>query len=254
MNTITTIDQNWLARTNPKEDWSTAKHILDYTTNNGGYATIFQVAHDAIKLGNELNKDAGTDPSKLFTRLESDLSTTISVLPILRLPGTTSAANKSIEDLKVDTGVSFGRKAIDAVRTTSDCIATYFQSAAIFTTHPVIKVSGQITELAANALGIPTAMNDYCKAVAYEEHSTGEVKKAFEHSRDYYFLCFARNMACTISGALGVILYATGAPLLSAIALTVISLAAGIFETMRDVKKEAGKHSIIDMDKEIQVI
>lgn len=243
---VTEIDSKWLANKNPKAGLSPMEHFIDYTNNNGGYHPALRAIHDTVRLGNTISN--GT-----FPHLEAKLGATVGVLPLLTIPSATVSTLKSFSDLTYETGVDFSRKAMNAIRLTADCISAFSWSATLFTSNPSVKTTAEIMDLTASTVGLQTTAANYHKALELESLATGDAKAALAHSKNYYFLAMAKNIASVAIGIFGLIMLITGFQILSALALIALSLAATTFEMMRDVQKQTGPYPLIDFDREVRL-
>lgn len=240
---MTTITQNWLNE-NANVDQHYMSHLVNYTDSATGAKTCMETLQKSIQLIGEIR------PMEGLRRWDSMLGTGISAFTLTFLPGATQDAVHSLGAVNQEEG----RTVWNAIRDTSDAIISYCSCATLFSQNPLIGRVSQIAEGIYDSTDLHLSYSDYYKAAEMEEHATGEVKKVFSHSKDYYWLRIARAVVSIAAMILGLFLVISGVQWISGIALIALSLASSLFAILRDTHKNSGKYSVIGFDHRVQVM
>lgn len=249
-NTAIRIDENWLNENrNEKADQTFLTQFSEYTGRVIGALRTLQVTKGCAKLRNNI----GLSPSPVAASLENSAGVAISALGIVRLPSATQDAVKAVAALNQDDGIPVERKVGKAVRDTMDAISAWVYAFIFFTGNLAFLGVARVSDLANDGADLGISAADYNKAVQCEAAASGDVKKVFTHTKNYNMLRIAKAVASLASAVFALILFLTGAQLVSVIALTLLSITTALFAIRRDLYKEEGPHPIINFDRSVIV-
>lgn len=247
-NTAIRIDDHWLNENqNEKVDQTFFTRFTEYTGKAIGALRSLQVIKGSAKLRNEI----GRSPSSIATGLEGNTGVAISALGIVRLPSVTQDAVRAVVALNQDDGVSVDRKIGKAIRDTMDAVSAWVYASIFFTGNLAFLGVAKVSDLANDGADLTLSVADYGQAVQYETAASGDVKKAFTHTKNYNMLRIAKAIASFVSAILGVVFLLTGAQLFSVVALVALSITTALLAIRRDLYKEEGQYRVISFDRSL---
>lgn len=249
-NTSIRIDQDWVAKNqNEKAGKSFLGHFGDYTGKAIGAFRALQVIKGVSKLWNEVVPNH----SPVVKSLENGTGAAMAGLGIVRLPSATSDAVGRVVDLAKDNGVSIDRKVGLAIKDVTDAVTTWIFSAMFLTGKATFVPVAQFADLAGDTADLAISAADYKKAAACEAASSGDIKEAFTHTKNYNMLRIAKAVVSVVSALLAVMSLLAGAQLISTVSLILISLTSALLAIRRDVYKDEGRFQVINFDKSVLI-
>jgi hypothetical protein len=246
---ILRIDQAWIDQNKVSEEdlnRSLVSRLYDYTATAIGALRSLQVAKGVATLYNELAET----PSPVATQLRSSTGAAISGLGLARLPSATLDAANSLSDVAQDGTL---RKAAIAIKDSMDAVGTWIYSAILLTGKSTFIGVAKLSDLVVDAVDWGISTSDLSSSKECAKVATGEVKKAFDHTTNYQMLRVAKATLSVASALLAGGLFLIGAPVLSTMAMTALSLTTALVAIRRDLYKDEGLYPVIKFDRPLTV-
>ena len=244
------LNQSWLdGNLNKKSQGSLLDRVVTYMRRGSGANRTLKIIQKISRIITE--NGVSSDSLK---RLDTGIGLTGSALGLTRIPASMVGAYKSISALRTSgDGISFTRKIVESVRDTMDFISGLSCAVAFVANHSTAGVVGQVTGLASDVADLQVTASDYEKAVELEGRSTGGIRTVLNHSKKYYLLRLVQSVVGIATGILGVVMLATGAPIVPTLAWISISLSMLVFSIALSFFKNKGPHKIVKFDKNVEL-
>lgn len=242
------VDKSWISD-NERESLTLQSNVLGYAQRASGATKMIQMVQKPLKLVHEFQKQSGITPSALTLGLEGKLSTGVAALNIPRLPGVTVDAKQAFVTMDDLEGMTLTRKIGRTISTIFDAISTYCYCIMFVKPIPIVGAVAQAVDLTSDLATLPMDYSDYQEASRLESEVTGPVKDAFAHSRKYYMLCVAKDVAAIAGAVLGLLLL----PIMPVIGLISLSLAGTILAISKDLLKASGPYPVIPFDRGVRL-
>ncbi len=242
---------NWLQKNqNEAAGQSSVRQFLEYTNETTGFFRCAQILKGVLKIRNEM----GYPESSVTKELDNAAGGTMALLSLGRLPAATEGAYKAVSHFTQDNGMTTGRKIGLLFKDAGDAISAWANATMFFTGNLALKEVSRVSSLSSETADLTLSAVDYRQASTLEASATGEVKKVFTHTKNYYWLRIAKAVVSVTLALLAAAFVYMGITLLSALAISALSLAAVFLAIRRDLYKEEGEYKVISFNRSIQIV
>ncbi len=229
--------------------------IANYLSEADGVFYFFQLCEKTIRAVVEVFRKMGNSMREFFEKLGAKFEMAWAVLTIPRLPVVLKDMVESIQRLRhKERGEIPGtstRKAVEAIRSTSDAGAAAFYSVGFLTgSLPCIR-AGDALDLTYNVADAQLCAQEMLMArkalhSAASQNVDVRIQHALQFTERHSFLKLIKAVCSVVAGILGLSILAFGGPLIPAIALIVVAVAGVVFSMWSSFYKASSPYEMVD--------